>query len=818
VVDLSDTPRGGAAPVPRRILVSTGQQTMAEITAATGSPSGGERPETPLWHLWQAPVLLAGVAALAVAWFLRLPSGPDLPRQLEEDLVVVRRQLAEPDGDVSIALARAQHALEIAEAIQQRRGEVHLLLGTTHLRLGEQSPPTLNDEHYRLARKHLEQAEQLGVPEEEQGRLFYRLGKIAFILKDDPEKVVQRLAAGIEQADDPAEGWGLLAQAYLNLNPPNLKEALQANERLRQSPQVEEQLLAPAKLQAGELLLRLQLPAEARKVLEKIGDAAPPEILLQARLMRARTYQDEGKWMEAAELWRAILDDRRTTPPEPGKILYNLGICYRGLGQVAEALRVWEECLRRGHGDEAPASALALADLRLSYADKGPERALDLLARGVDRVQKPEEWKNSLVDLAHAREVFEHTAQALRESSRWDLAVQMTTLYTRLAVPGRALALRADLCTEWAKTHLELAQAAGDLLVRQKEESQAHDLLRQAGTAHAEAAEQAQAAEQAAHLWQAADCYLQGEDHARAVPVLERFLQAFPRSEHQGEGWYQLAQSYRHLNHEEDARKAYLKCVEFPTAFAYRAQYHLALAAIKAGQTDDAEQILVRNLADMMKMDPDPEAQEKSLFTLGNILYQRGEFRRAVLHLEEALGRFPLNPEATRARLQLADSYRQLANQRRLNEHLANKASPKTLEHFQREHQRWLQKAADEFQELAAFLQTPEAHGHLSQEEQSLVLFFGAECLFNLGQYDRALRQYENLIAHYHGREPGIWGLSGTVQVFAALNDVEKVHERLDEIQKNLGWLPESKRGEWVEYLRKARAQEAKPSTDPGNP
>jgi tetratricopeptide (TPR) repeat protein len=793
---------------------------MAEITAATTSPSPGEPPETPLRHLWQAPVFLVGVTALLVAWAMRPPARPDVQRQLEEDLTIVRRELAQSDGDLLTAVAKAQHALDLAETVQQRLGEVHLLLGTAHLRQGERAESPLNDEYYRLARQHLDQAEQYGVPEEEQGRLQFRLGKIAFILKDEPEKVVQRLAAGVEQADDPAEGWGLLAQAYLNMNPPNFKEALKANERLRQSPQVDERFLAPAKLQAGELLLRTGSPREARKVLEKISDDAPAEVLLQARLLRARTYQDEGKWKEAAELWRAILDDRRTTPPEPGKILYNLGVCYRGLEESAEAARVWEECLRRGKGDEAPASALALADLRLSYADKGPERALDLLGRGVERIQKPEDWKNSLVDLAHAREVFEHTAQAFREANRFDLAVQLTTLYTRLAVPGRALVLRAELCTESAKTHMELAQAAADLQVRQKEESQAHELLRQAGAAHAEAAEQSgEPAAHGDHLWLAAGSYLQGEDHPHAAPLLERFLQMFPRSEHQGEGWYLLAQCYRNLNHEEDARKAYLKCVEFPTPFAYRAQYHLALAAIKAGQTDDAEQILVRNLTDMMKTDTDLEAQEKSLFTLGGILYQHGEFRRAVQHLEEALGKFPLNPEATRARLQMADSYRQLANQKSINENLGSqKISQKTLEHFQKEHQRWLQQASEAFQELAAFLQTPEARGHLSLEEQSLVLFFGAECLFNLGQYDRALRQYETLITTYRGREPGIWGLSGTVQVYAALNEPGKVRERLDEIQKNLNWLPESKRGEWMDYLRRARAQERNSTTSPENP
>ncbi len=383
--------------------------------------------------------------------------------------------------------------------------------------------------------------------------------------------------------------------------------------------------------------------------------------------------------------------------------------------------------------------------------------------------------------------------------------MQLTGPYQRLAPAGQAAVLRAELYVEWAHTHTEHAQSTTDAVQRQKDEVRANDLYRLAGNAHTEAADQLPSKnDQAEQLWLAAGCYLRAEDHGRGAAVLERFLPAFPTSPRQGEGWYRLAECYRHLNQEPAARKAYLKCIEYPTAFAYKAQYHLALAALKEGQTDRAEEILLKNLQDMVRSDPDPEAQEKSLFTLGNLLYQRGNYAQAVRHLEEALGRFPGNPEATRARFQLADAYRRLADQEHQTYLMDTKMSEEAKDHFRAEHKRWLRKAADEFARLAEFLSTPQARGHLSAEEQLEVPFIAADCLFNLGEYDQALQRYQQLAQQHRGRPEGLRALGGTARVHTARGEYDKVPPLLEDIRKNLDWLPPSQRAAWESWLQTA--------------
>ena len=109
----------------------------------------------------------------------------------------------------------------------------------------------------------------------------------------------------------------------------------------------------------------------------------------------AHSFQDDGKFAEAAALWASVVDEAGP-PTQKGLILYNLGVCYRELDQPGEAVKAWEQCLNgAGDADESAASALALADLALQ--DNSIDKALALYARVVAKIPAPEAWQNSLV-------------------------------------------------------------------------------------------------------------------------------------------------------------------------------------------------------------------------------------------------------------------------------------------------------------------------------------------------------------------------------------------------------------------------------------
>src|SRR5262249_50822894 len=299
-------------------------------------------------------------------FFLARPLWRTPLAQGRSQLAEARRLLQRPDGDPYRAAALARGYLDRLGLDAEGAGEAYFLLGGALLRIARAAPGDKPAPEWAQARENLEKAERLGVPEDDVPVLRFRLGVCGAHTGGERRRAPALLARSVEEGDDRVEGYQLLARAYLSLPKPDRAAALKANEALRQLPLVGEEVLGPARLQAGELLLALHRPDEARRVLGKVSPAAPPAVLARARTLRARSLQDEGKWSEAAALWEEALADRRRPPDAPGTVLYPLGFCYRRLDQLADAARYWEQCRKRTDGPAATSASLGLADVYLA--------------------------------------------------------------------------------------------------------------------------------------------------------------------------------------------------------------------------------------------------------------------------------------------------------------------------------------------------------------------------------------------------------------------------------------------------------------------
>jgi tetratricopeptide (TPR) repeat protein len=794
---------------------------MDPMTApATSSNPVEDRPAgVSLRQLWQVPLFFTGIVALITACLTRGVVGPDPARSVRHHLVEARRLLHHRSGDPEAALRHAQQAVDNLMAAPERAAEAFFLLGSAHVRVGESSEESAAKEHWSEARRYLEEAERRGLLGDDAGRLHYRLAKVSFYTKDDPWRVIALLKANKDFADDRAEAYTLLVQAYLRLNPPNLKEALAANEELRQKvPQVGEEVLGPAKLVGARILLRLNRTEDARKTLEKISDPAPPAVLIEARMLLAGLYQEDRKWSEAAELWKAVRAEKRVPLAEAdvGGVLYNLGVCCRRLDQSSQAAEAWSECLRRTHGAEAQAAALALAELRLREAN--PEKAVDMLAEGVAKVRVADDWKNALMELPRVRELFEDAIKTYRQAGRFDLAVQTAVLYERVAIVPKAQIARADLSAAWARHKQEQARKVNDPAARKKDEATARELFRQAAEAHTEAAKLlTNKADKDEHLWLSAVCSQEGQDYARAAEKLKKIVEQADSDnvERLSEGWYLLGEAYRNLPDQDAAdaaRGAYLKCIEQCARFTCRARYQLALLDIEAGKIDAATHNLEQNLK-LEHRDPDPEAQQKSRYALCSLLYHGGakltqNYRRVVMYLEGKLDGAAVTPEAVRARYQLADSYRQLADQRTVNRYMSEKMSLDAHNHYLDENRRALTRAAEEFGKLEELLGDPEMCSLLTVKQRVEVPFIVAECSYFLGQYEKALNKYEALAKKWPNRPEGLWALGETVRCYGSMGNYEKLRQRVEEIRAVLptvAGLSDADKQFWNDWLAQVK-------------
>jgi tetratricopeptide (TPR) repeat protein len=771
--------------------------------ASSESPSAGLRRR----QLWQVPVFLLGVAALVLTWVNRPCTGDCTARQLVRELNVARHELVHNNAEAALTMVR--RVLEQLDRVPERQGEAYFLLGSAELALAGPGDPRQAAARYLEARKHLEQAEQAGVAEADQAPLRYRLAKADFCSAGDPRQVIDRLLAAVDQLTedrDRGDAYVLLAQAYLRLPQPDLKGALAANERLRQLPLLPAEVLERAKLLGGELKLQLGRPEEARRDLSNIiNNRAPQAVRARKQVLLARTYEEERRWADAAGYWEDVwVNDPPEAPAERGLVLYHLGLCHRQLDHKDAAIRYWEQCCALGQTAEgskasvvaepSQAAALALADLNVQ--DNKHDKALERLAFAARAVAKAEDWRNTLVSLDHVRKLFERACQAFRQAGHFDLAAQLIEHYQRLAAAGRWQALEAEVKEEWGRACYTNARALPDPGNREQEEHKAQQLLAEAGAAHAQLALlPLPPADQANANWQAIACYHEAGKNDKVIDLLLGcFLKQIdtntdPRT---GEAYYLLGETYRQEKKTAEANAAYEQCIAYQSPSAYRAHYQLAMANLEEGKVDRAIEIL-EGCISQMHLGGSGDALPEVYFTLGNLKFQRRDYRMVVRRLEPVLGNFPTGPETTRARYQLAESYRQLAAEENQKYLAGEYKDPETCAHFWKQYRLWLAKAADEYYELAQLLKQlgpDEARRHLQPEELLQVPFVAAECRFNLGKYEEALQLYEYLAQLYdrsEKRPERLQALGGTVRCHAALAALAREKKHFNEADKQQG-------------------------------
>ena len=124
---------------------------MAMETANAAAPPATSPPPTP-GQLWQVPVFVAGLLAVAGAWAYRHQVPTDWqPAEREVALLLRALEQVEPPADI---LALAERLADQAARFPEEAGTAHLLLGSYCLGRADRPDP-------QKARQHLEQAKQI---------------------------------------------------------------------------------------------------------------------------------------------------------------------------------------------------------------------------------------------------------------------------------------------------------------------------------------------------------------------------------------------------------------------------------------------------------------------------------------------------------------------------------------------------------------------------------------------------------------------------------------------------------------------------------
>lgn len=629
---------------------------MTSSTENPGSKVGRARRRVS--QLWQAPAFLLGLFVfLGVAVSAPWRQTPQA-REFERALAALRSGVVQEDADGDLLVTQAEAVLLRVNDFRCRPSEVHFLAGSAYYRQGRQKPAGYAKEIWPRAAEHLEQAHSLGVADGERALLQYRLGYVLLQQNKDMQHAVELLTLSVEKgAEQPLQGYQLLAQANLKLAKPNLDGALSALQRvLDLTPPRDVEALAKAHLQQADILLRKEQRGEAVKALEQIADKAPRPIRIQARLLQARCLEEDGHWDRAIATWKDLLAEAAQVDGGRARIQYQLGMAYLRMEprNSADAIRAWSDAVKLG-GLEGQAAGLRLGELRLSLGEKETAQALADWKQALERINGPQDYRNPHIELKKVREWFDQAIRRFHEGQDPQKTQEVAELYRKIAPEGAAEKVIAEAAE--ALAHLKQDQKAPP--------AEVHAQYRRAGDAYEQAAKVRSNAERPGLLARGGQCYLSAKEPALALKVFKAYVDI---EKNDAEVWCILGDLYRGDGKKESARNAYHKCLEVgpDTSFAFKARYYLASEKIDMNSLDEAYLTLKENVE--MTGDVDRVWLEKSRFKLAALLMQMKRYELAQIQLCACLKEHAGNASALAAREQLGECYRRLAEKEEAKE------------------------------------------------------------------------------------------------------------------------------------------------------
>ncbi len=232
--------------------------------------------------------------------------------------------------------------------------------------------------------------------------------------------------------------------------------------------------------------------------------------------------------------------------------------------------------------------------------------------------------------------------------------------------------------------------------------------------------------------------------------LLNQYLEYEPELRN-AEALLRLGQAHLALGEVPQSIAAFDECIEFHPldGATFQARIDCARACWQQGDTARAEQLLRYNIAGSSLKPASPEWKD-SLFELGMLLHEQGKYEEAIGTLEDAVERYPQDPQRLVAQYMIGESYRRWAQD------LLSDAQHSTTSG---EHDKTLQEATkrlntalNQFEEVqrAITLKTHDIHSDplMGAMLRNCYMLEGA-VLFDLKKYKEAIEAYSNVSSLY---------------------------------------------------------------------
>lgn len=722
-------------------------------------------------QLWQWPALLLSLSLMGVSAYLFYGTLPR-PRWAEQlqsarDLVSANHPESAIDYLNRVLASRelspreeADAHLLLAEAIDNAQRHAGVSVADNHARIIQQSQlaldngvPATSEIHSRMARAFL------GLNRTKQALDEFRkaatLGNSAPLQRQiidlelalrETDKAAKSLATylGMSSLSPDQRAIAIDQQTQIMLDAEQYEEArgiLQTSLSVTTSPT----LLGGLRYHLGQALLGLNRPDEAaphlRAARDLLGVKSPLDA--EAAILLGHIEQSHGRYAVAIEIYQDVLTSHvghaTNIPARLGR-----GVCRVMLGQDEAGLNDIEHATRQ------------IAD-RKEAVHLIPE-STRMLHEAEDRLATHENFQGALEVMS--------CEQQLNEQPAAPFFARLAALYEQRADQISATlpnALESERLKRVPQVQ-ELRSRAGDAYIAY---SRALTIKDDKGYGEA--------------LWRGIDLYDQAGEIPRAIAALELFIAERPQDPVAPDAVLRLGRTYFAAGLFDKAIATFQKCqLLYPKSLAAsKSAIPLALAYIAKGPDAylSAERVLLAVVNDNPLVAPDAEEFREAIFELGQLYYRTGRYDEAIIRLHEWTQRYGTERRLGQVSFLTADSYRKSAPA------IAGATTQPAIvdAHTAEVRRDRLQRAHDYYDLCVEFFRQTAPANDVEQLYARLASFYRADCLYDLGRYEDAIRDYDLAAFKYQDDPSALIAYIQIVNSYCALgrfDDARAANER----------------------------------------
>ena len=665
-----------------------------------------------------------------------------------------------------------------------------------------------NKSSYLLAAHYFDIAYPIGFPEDYELAGLEVYGDVLLHCHrfGESQKVLEEALDIAKTAEEKNEVRYLLVETDLAAENPDLTEMTRLNDAYLASGELSEEERINGTLQKVQILTREGKFKKAHSLLDAIPlTPAYSEKVYYARgrlnmreAVAAMAKGDDTPEQQIRQKLEkeAIVNFRRAqgnageSSPIIPRSKYMIGLCFEQLKDNRAAIRQWEEvCELYPDAPEAIGSQYRLGELffEKEASQEVPVKAIKYFKQVADALEK-DGYTNPWVTAAEIRTNASDRIKAFRKEEKFEAALALTQAVAPLMSKLEALQLLADLHRSLARQILEHIPSDVANKAAQQKRSEARRHFREASLLYGAIAKLETTSEHYFDdLWLSAECALEGNDFFRAGHEFVNYLNRVTENRYAG-ALLGLGKAYLSLGKVDEAIDTFEQCIEFyPLDLAaFQARLFAAEAWLEKGKPEPAEQLLLENWS-AAGITPASLVWRETLYRLGELYHDTGQYDKAIERLEDAVRRFPDDPRTNVARYLLADSYRLRADaaQQRIEKTMTRSKLSAQKANLNAD----LQAAFRQYTLLQQHIGSQRGMAALTEMDSRLLRnsrILAAGVLLELHQYEQASKAYSTASLHYQGQPISIQAMQ---QNALALSELGRNREAQNLLRRTLSQL-----------------------------